>query len=55
MAEEIEMGESAKKSFAQMYEDGNMKNGVGIEVDKLNPIEKRSPRKKLQQGTPKPC
>ena len=28
-AEEFEMGLDAQKSFAQMYEDGYMNNGIG--------------------------
>lgn len=39
MAEQSKVGQNAQKSFAQMHKDGNVKNGVGIEVDELNSIE----------------
>jgi hypothetical protein len=36
---ESEMGENSKKSLAQMYENGNLKNGVRVQVCQIQIIE----------------
>ena len=36
MVKEIEVGGDAQKGFAQINEDGNVKNGVGVEMAKCN-------------------
>ena len=33
------MGADAKKILAEMNEGRNLKNGIGIQVDQLNPVE----------------
>ena len=51
---EFEMGLDAQKSFAQMYEDGNVNKGIGSQVMELDPVIMRSPEKKNEQGNPNP-
>ena len=47
------MGEDSQKCFAHVHEDGDVKNRVGIEVDKLNPIEKEESAQKTAAGNSK--
>ena len=46
------MGLDAQKSFAQIYEDGNVNKGIG--VMKLDPVIVQEPREKIKQGNPNP-
>src|SRR5438105_13956033 len=39
MAEQRKVGADAEKSLTKMNEGRNLKNGIGVEVDQLNPIE----------------
>jgi hypothetical protein len=38
-AEKIPMGFNSEESFAEMDEDGNMANGIQVEVMELKPVE----------------
>jgi hypothetical protein len=48
VAEKVEMGFDAQKSFAQMYEDRYMNKRVGGEMMKLDPIIIQEPRKEIR-------
>ena len=37
-SEELKMGLDAQKSFAQMYEDGNVNQGIRGPMMKLDPV-----------------
>ena len=38
VAEMVEMGLDAQKSFAQMHEDRNMNKGIGGQMMQLDPV-----------------
>ena len=44
------MGLDAQKSFAQIYEDGNVNKGIG--VMKLDPVIAQEPRKEKRTREP---
>jgi len=48
VAEMVEMGLDAQKSFAQMYEDRYMNERVGGEMMKLDLIIIQEPRKEIR-------
>ena len=48
VAEKVEMGLDAQKSFAQMYEDRYMNKRVGGEKMKLDPLIIQEPRKEIR-------
>ena len=50
VAEMVEMGLDAQKSFAQMYEDRYMNKRVGGEMMKLDPIIIQESRKEIRAG-----
>jgi hypothetical protein len=50
-AEKIPMGFDSEESFAEMDEDGNMANGIRVEMMKLKPVEiKEGHGKKKKRG-----
>ena len=52
-AEELKMGLDAQKTFAQMYEDGNMDKGIGGQMIKLDTVVAQEPREEKQTREPK--
>ena len=44
-SEELKMGLDAQKSFAQMYEDGNMNKRIWDQMVKLDLVVRQEPRK----------
>ena len=44
------MRADAKKSLAEMNEGRNLKNGIGVEVDQLNPVETKKTAEKKEYG-----
>ena len=46
VAEKVEMGLDAQKSFAQVYEDRNMNKGIVGKMMKLDPVIIQEPRKR---------
>jgi hypothetical protein len=46
---ESEMGENSKKSLAQMYENGNLKNGVRVQVCQIQIIEIKETAEKKER------
>ena len=52
VAEKLKMGLDTKKSFAQMYGDGNMNKGVWGEMMKLDPVVIQEPRKEIRAWKP---
>ena len=50
VAEKVEMGLDAQKSFAQMYEDRYMNKRIGGEMMKLDPIIIQESRKEIRAG-----
>ena len=48
VAEKVEMGLDAQKSFAQVYEDGKMNKRIGGEMMKLDPVVIQEPRKEIR-------
>jgi hypothetical protein len=51
-AEKIPVGFNSKESFAKMDEDGNMENGIRVEVMELKPVEvkKASEERAIGEG-----
>ena len=52
VAEKLKMGLDTKKSFAQMYGDGNMNKGVWGEMMKLDPVIIQESRKEIRAWNP---
>ena len=52
--EEIEVRMNAEESLAQMNEGGDMKNGVRVQMDQLDPIKMEKTPKKLLVGRANP-
>ena len=50
MAEKVEMGLDAQKSFAQMYEDKYMNKRIGGKMMKLDPIIIQEDRNEIRAG-----
>ena len=48
VAEKVEMGLDAQKSFAQMYEDKHMYKRIGSKMVKLDPIIIQKSRKEIR-------
>jgi len=51
-AAELKMGLDAQKSFAQMYEDGNMNKRNWGQVLKLDPVIRQEPREETRTWEP---
>jgi hypothetical protein len=49
-AEKIPMGFDSEESFAEMDEDGNMANGIWVEVMELKPVEIKKATEKRAGG-----
>jgi hypothetical protein len=49
-AEKIPMGFDSEESFAEMDEDGNMANGIRVEVMELKPVEIKKVTEKRARG-----
>ena len=54
MAEKVEMGLDAQKSFAQMYKDRCMNKRIGGKMMKLDPIIIQESRKEIRAGKTQP-
>ena len=52
VTKEIEMWLDAKICFAKVYEDGDLKNGIGVKIAKGNPVEdEKTPEKGMNRKT----
>jgi len=49
---EFEMGLDARKSFAQMHEDGNVNKGIGDQVMKVDIVVVQEPREDKRTRKP---
>jgi hypothetical protein len=49
-AEKIPMGFDSEESFVEMDEDGNMANGIRVEMVKLKPVEIKKATEKRARG-----
>jgi hypothetical protein len=49
-AEKIPMGFDSEESFAEMDEDGNMTNGIRVEVKELKPVEIKKSSEERARG-----
>ena len=54
VAEKVEMGLDAQKSFAQVYEDRYMNKRIGGKMMKLDPIIIQESRKEIRPGKTQP-
>ena len=54
VAEKVEMGLDAQKSFAQMHEDRYMNNKIGGKMMKLDPIIIQESKKEIRAGKTQP-
>ena len=52
IAEELEMGLDARKSFAQMYEDRKVNERIGGQMVELDPVIGQEPRKESRTREP---
>ena len=52
VAEKVEMGLDAQKSFAQMHEDGIVNQGIGGQVMKLDPVVAQESREEKRTREP---
>ena len=50
MQKKIEMGLDAQKSFTQVYEDGNVEDGIWGQVVCLNPLVKKKTMEEVASG-----
>jgi hypothetical protein len=48
------MGQHAKKSFTQMNINGNLQNGIGIQMSQIKTIEIKEAAEKGEMGRPRP-
>jgi hypothetical protein len=53
-AEKIPVGFNSEKCFAKVNKDGNMANGVRIEVMELKPVIVKKAMEKEQEGRARP-
>jgi hypothetical protein len=49
-AEKIPMGFSSEESFTEMDEDGNMENGIRVEVMELKPVDIKKATEERARG-----
>jgi len=54
VAEKVEMGFDAQKSFEQMHEDRYMNNRIGGKMMKLDPIIIQESKKEIRAGKTQP-
>ena len=53
MLEQLEVGFDPQKSFAQVHEDGNMENRIGVQVVCLNTLMKEKTAEEIRGRNPK--
>jgi hypothetical protein len=52
--EKVPMGFDSEESFAEMNEDGNMANGIRVEVMELKPVEIKKATEERARGRARP-